>query len=298
MHRILVVDDSRMDQQIAKGLLEQHSDQWEIVTAEDGVAGLELHQQQPADLVITDLQMPRMNGLELVEAIKACSPTTPVILMTAAGSEEIAVEALAKGAASYVPKKELARDLGETVRRILAASSADEDRRRLQQHLTELQYELDNDMELLSALVRETRELIQQRKLLPENDCVRLATAFDEALSNAFYHGNLEISSEVRDHDANAFYSLAEQRRREEPYRQRRIRVTISLAGGEILITIKDDGRGFDPTSLPDPTAPGYLERSHGRGVLLMRCFMDDVQFNETGNQVSLVKRAASVAAN
>jgi len=54
---------------------------------------------------------------------------------------------------------------------------------------------------------------------------------------------------------------------------------------------IRDQGPGFDPTSLPDPTAPENLEKVSGRGLLLMRTFMDEVHFNEVGNEVVLIKR-------
>ena len=56
-----------------------------------------------------------MDGLQLVQAIRSKYPGMPVILMTAHGSEDIAIQALQKGAASYVPKKSLARDLAETL---------------------------------------------------------------------------------------------------------------------------------------------------------------------------------------
>ena len=54
---------------------------------------------------------------------------------------------------------------------------------------------------------------------------------------------------------------------------------------------IRDDGQGFDPARLPDPTDPELLERTSGRGVFLMRAFMDEVSFNETGNEATLTKR-------
>ncbi len=68
-----------------------------------------------ADLVITDLMMPETNGLELVAAVRQLYPQVPVILMTAYGNESIAVEALERGAASYVPKSQQADRLSDTV---------------------------------------------------------------------------------------------------------------------------------------------------------------------------------------
>src|ERR1022692_3624504 len=118
MTRVLVVDDAAIDRFVAGTLLEEHAG-WSAVFAEDGKEALALLKQQVPDLVLTDLQMPEINGLQLVEAIRRDYPFVPVILMTAHGSEEIAGAALQKGAASYVPKKNLARDLVSTVESVL-----------------------------------------------------------------------------------------------------------------------------------------------------------------------------------
>ena len=53
---------------------------------------------------------------------------------------------------------------------------------------------------------------------------------------------------------------------------------------------IRDEGPGFDPASIPNPTDPEYLERPSGRGMLLMRSFMDELTYNDTGNEVTMVK--------
>ena len=111
-HTILVVDDSAMDRRLATGLLEKEGG-YQIVIATNGLDALQVLKQQPIDLVLTDMQMDQMDGLELVEAVRADYPLTPVILMTALGSEEIAVRALEKGAASYVTKRRLQQDLLE-----------------------------------------------------------------------------------------------------------------------------------------------------------------------------------------
>ena len=54
---------------------------------------------------------------------------------------------------------------------------------------------------------------------------------------------------------------------------------------------IRDEGKGFRPETLPDPTAPQNLERRTGRGLFLIRTFMDEVRHNAVGNEITLVKR-------
>ena len=108
---------------------------------------------------------------------------------------------------------------------------------------------------------------------------------------NAYFHGNLEIDSKLRDVDSNAFHELAKQRCLEEKYRERRIHVHVRVDADQISVTIRDDGRGFDQSRLPDPTKNEYLDRAHGRGLLLMRAFADTVRYNDVGNEVTMVKR-------
>lgn len=291
MSHLLVVDDSGVDRTLAGQLLAKNAE-WTVAYACNGKEAVEQFQQQTPDLVVTDLQMPEMNGLELVELVRELHPWIPVVLMTGYGSEEIAREAIEKGAASYVPKNELAADLAETVTRLLATSKREQIRNRLQNAESDFDCEFENDLGQLSVFTQELRQTINDRGLFNENECLRFATAVDEALMNAYFHGNLEIDSKLRELDSNAYHDLANQRRREEPYRDRHISVHARINPDQVAITIHDQGPGFDQSRLPDPTDPEYLDRPYGRGILLMRTFADSVRYNETGNAVTLVKWA------
>ncbi len=290
MSTILVVDDLLADRLIAGGLLQQ-DDSLSIIYATNGIEALEQIELHVPDIVVTDLQMPEMDGLKLVEAIKEKYPLIPTILMTAAGSETIAVQALEAGASSYVPKKLLGEDLHRVVTRVLALSTENRSNARVMNRLVEMSFLLDNDLQLFSSLISHLRETILAKRVFDENDCLRIATALDEALLNSYYHGNLEVSSELREHDHNAYHDLAARRCQEAPYKDRKITLTVTYSESEVRFVIRDEGPGFDPSSLPDPTDPEYLKRPSGRGTLLMRSFMDEMTFNETGNEVTLIKR-------
>lgn len=293
MPRILIVDDSPTDLQVAGKLLSSAID-CTVLQARDGAEGLEQVESHLPDLVVTDLEMPNMNGLQLVETMRKEFPLIPVVLMTGAGSETIAVQAIEKGAASYVPKTELAADLVDVVQRMLSTASDQRVRRTLLNYLTRVGYVLENDLGLISALVQELRDTLRTLGRLDESSCLRFTTAVDEALQNAYFHGNLEVSSKLREQDAGEYHALADQRRGEEPYCQRRISVELQMNREGVAVTVTDEGPGFDPASLPDPTEPGFLERPCGRGVLLMRSFADEVRFNERGNEVTLLKSATA----
>lgn len=296
MTTILVVDDSAMDRRLAGGLLEKNSN-WEIVYASDGHEAVVALEDHVPDLVVTDLQMPNLNGLELVARVKAEYPLIPVIVMTAQGSEEIAVRALRDGAASYVAKKRLAKDLAETVGQVLTASSRDRSEarllmRRLERH--ETVFVLENDLALIAALVHHFQQELTRMRLFPEGECLRAAIALDEALLNAYYHGNLEIESSLREENQQEYFRLAAERSQQAPYRERRIRVEAKLSRSQTAYVIRDEGGGFDSSDLPDPRDPANLDRPCGRGVMLMRTFMDEVLYNDAGNEVTLIKRNPS----
>src|SRR5437667_377442 len=93
---------------------------WVIEYAENGREALTFMSDLVPHVVVTDLMMPDIDGLELVETVRAEHPEVPVILITGQGSETLALEALERGAASYVPKGQLADKLADTVKQVLA----------------------------------------------------------------------------------------------------------------------------------------------------------------------------------
>jgi len=289
MSHLLVVDDSGVDRLLAGHLLKRNTD-WTVSFAGNGKEAVEKFEEQLPDLVVTDLQMPEMSGLELVELVRERHPRIPVVLMTSYGSEAIACEAIRRGAASYVPKQELAADLADTVSRLLAATRRQPLQDRLHRGESEFDDEFDNDLAQLSTFTQELRQILSERGLFNENECLRFAAAVDEALLNAYYHGNLEVDSKLRELDSNAYQDLASERLRQDPYRERHIHVHASIKADQVSVTIGDDGPGFDRSRLPDPTDPEYVDRPYGRGLLLMRTFADAVRFNDVGNEVTLVK--------
>ena len=292
MPTVLVVDDSALDRRHVGELLGGHPDLHVEYAAHGGEALARIEQAEP-DLVVTDLIMPGVNGLELVAVARDRHPLVPVILMTSKGCEEVAVEALQLGAASYVPKRMLARQLPDTIYQVLAVSGRQRSHTRLMGCITQshCEFVLENDCELIPPLVTYFQESVGQLGLCAEADRTRIGIALEEALANALYHGNLGIGSEFRGTDEQAHYALVQQRRRQAPYCDRQIHVETTLGVTEATFDIRDEGSGFDPSQLPDPTDPANLEKCSGRGILLMQTFMDQVIFNDQGNAVTLVKR-------
>jgi CheY-like chemotaxis protein/anti-sigma regulatory factor (Ser/Thr protein kinase) len=293
MTTILIVDDSAADRALASGLLQKRSGN-KVLFATNGIEALLQIEMHIPDLVVTDLQMPDMNGLELVDAIKANYPLIPVILMTSQGSEEIAVKALRSGAASYVPKKSLARELSETVEMVAASLREDRAHSRLMFHRmtkSDSTFELPNDLSLIPPLVSHLRQMTRYMGVCNDSDRLRVGVAIEEALVNAYYHGNLEVSSVLREQNHNQYHDLARSRMEQSPYRDRKIHVESRLTREHATFVIRDEGPGFNPELVPDPTDQKNLDRPWGRGLLLIRTFMDDLHFNSSGNEVTMIKQ-------
>lgn len=290
--KILVVDDSQTQLLHMQAMLAQ--DGYAIELAEDGEQALVKLAESSVDLVLTDLQMPKMNGLELVEAIRTGPSPVPVILTTSEGSEQIAAEALHRGAASYVPKSFLSTMLLSTVRRVLEVARAAQSQQELANYITRagLHLELASDTSLVPSVIFRLEGMLKELKICDDSQCMQVAMALDEALTNAVVHGNLEVSSDLRQREDGAAYDrMIRQRQRELPYAERRVHIHVCATRECAKFVIRDEGPGFCVKDLPDPTDPANLDKHSGRGLLLINAFMDEVWHNDAGNEITLVKR-------
>ncbi len=302
MTSILIVDDSAVDRALAGELLGKEPE-WEIEQAYCGEDALKRIKESPPDLVVTDLQMPGMGGLDLVTAARDFQSVVPFILMTAHGSEELALEALARGAASYVAKSQLVDVLLPTVKQVLSLARADRSHKRLIECLTatEFTFSLENDLSLINALVDLMQGMVDGVGLCDPLGRLRVGMALEQALHNAIYWGNLEITpddiEEARERLllGNAF-DLVEQRSSEMPYHGRRVRVRARISPEKAEFVVGDEGPGFNVVAVPGGERADELVSEGGRGLVLMRAFMDEVVFNDAGNEVTMIKRRECAA--
>lgn len=297
MTRVLIVDDNPMDRRVAGAYVEQAG--MKVDYAEDGNSALRRIAADPPDIVLTDLNMPDLNGLQLVREVQRRNPTLPVILMTARGSEDVAVTALQEGASSYVPKRKFDQDLINALRIVGNSSRSLKNRQKVYEYLqqTESRFVIGNDHDATSVLVSYFLDAMRLMNLCSEGELLRAGTALTEAVVNAIDHGNLELNSQLRDTESgDEYHELARKRLHQEPYCSRRVFVSCHLTESEAAFSIRDEGPGFDPSTLPDPGDPENVMRAHGRGLMLIRTFMDQVSFNETGNEIRMSKRSQQKA--
>ena len=254
---VLLVDDSSVERRLVGGLMEKELD-WLVEYAGSGTEALTSMQLSLPDLLITDLMMPEMDGLQLVTEVRERYPQVPVILITAHGSENLAVEALERGAASYVPKSQLNIKLMDTARQVLALSGDDRVYARLLERMehTQASFILPNDPALIGRAAEHVVWQVAGMKICDPTDRRCLAVALEEALLNALLHGNLELSpDEAQSVRAETLQGetceLVAQRCEQDALRRRTIYLEYEISHAQIRIVIRDSGRGFDAASIP-----------------------------------------------
>lgn len=114
--------------------------------------------------------------------------------------------------------------------------------------------------------VQEEIEILLKASQYGEHDIFAIKLAVEEALVNAIKHGN-------------------------QLDQRKKVQITYRILPERFEIHITDEGTGFDPCDVPDPTTPEYLERPCGRGLMLMRHYMNEVAYNERGNSVRMCKQ-------
>ena len=283
MTNILVVDDTDVDLLLMERLLS--SPDFTVVLAGDGLQALEKLKDWNIDLILTDLQMPKMNGLELVRKVHELKLNIPVILTTGRGSEEIAAEALKAGAAGYIPKSKLNLMLVPTVKETLNIIHSDVSYSRLIDYSkgSRFKFELPSDPSLLPEVVDFCERMLHSTSTLDRISRLRIAIAVDQALQNALYRGNLEIGRQHKIGVNGAeMPEIVRRRLNSESYRDRKIRIAIEIKPTGFGICIQDDGPGFDTASV------GSWDEPSLRGIILMKSFMDSVTYNDKGNMVEM----------
>jgi serine/threonine-protein kinase RsbW len=130
-------------------------------------------------------------------------------------------------------------------------------------------FELGNDLTGVGRVVDVLIERCRRQGFDEERLRLNLRVGVTEALINAILYGNCRDPA-------------------------KRVRLEARVAADAVVVRISDEGGGFDPDAVPDPTLPGNRTRSGGRGLFLIRALMDEVEFNPRGNAITMILRSAS----
>jgi CheY-like chemotaxis protein/anti-sigma regulatory factor (Ser/Thr protein kinase) len=250
---------------------------------------------QIPSVLLMDLQDVGGHGVEFIDTVRRKHPLVPIVILIRRDDEPV-FHALRHGAVNYVPWRLIEEELVEILESVLMAAEVRRCKSRLLGHLRhhELHFVLGNDTSLIPPLITLFQDSLLGIGICESTESIRVSMALEEALVNAVYHGNLEVSSQLRndpDRGDQRYREEIEHRRKLAPYRDRTVSVRALFEPRYATFVVLDQGPGFDPGALPDPTDPDNIELASGRGLLLIRTFMDEVRHNAKGNEITMVKR-------
>ncbi len=151
--KILIIDDSAQIRDfLAKSVLPREG--YVCVTASDGRAGLEMLGREKPDLILTDMQMPRMSGLELLQLLAQYKVDIPLVLMTAHGSEMIAIEAFRLGVKDYIVKPFTIDEVFKVIERALSETRLRREKEILTRNLAAANQQLERRVQEMAVLSR------------------------------------------------------------------------------------------------------------------------------------------------
>lgn len=289
---VLVVDDNPSVQFFLREVIAAAGHQ--AVEANDGLTAYEQYQKHSPHLILADLHLEGMSGLDLLAEIRRQDPDVIFVLMTALGSEDSARQALELKASNYLTKPLRFETIVSLLDKYASVFKSRELRHEVSTRITrrEVVLKLENRLDLVS----ESADLLvaEAGTALPRKERPGIHLGLYELIVNAIEHGNLGITyDEKRRCLLESPYRLTElvTRRAQEPGRANR-RVTIEYKQDEHTMewTITDEGDGFDWSEVPNPLENNE-EALNGRGIFLARYQFDDLTYLGAGNKVRVSKK-------
>ncbi len=261
--RILIVDDEADVRETLSEMIE--SLDYQVMVAENGVEALNTTKTEKVDLIITDLSMPRMNGLELIVKSKGIHPNIPIAVISAFGNVENTTYALTRGAFSFIAKpfkmseiKELIRK-GKQLRELSLGTYALMEWVRSQ---TDMAFPSRPGL-FPSAIFFAVKEC-QWRGIEDEARLENVAICLEELLSNAYLHGNR------KDKD-------------------KRIKVKMTFDAEKFVLSVEDEGEGFEGEGYLKEISKEQVSIPEKRGLFIVDLLTDELRFSKKGNEVTAV---------
>tara|TARA_R110002124_G_scaffold287089_1_gene470263 strand:+ start:37514 stop:38677 length:1164 start_codon:yes stop_codon:yes gene_type:complete len=157
MAKILIIEDEAAIRRVLVKILSEENDTYQVTEAEDGLAGIELIKKDDFDLVLCDIKMPKMDGVEVLEAVKRIKPEVPMVMISGHGDLDTAVNTMRLGAFDYISKPPDLNRLLNTVRIAL-------DRKELVVENTRLKKKVSKNYEMIgeSEAITQIKEMIEK----------------------------------------------------------------------------------------------------------------------------------------
>ena len=221
------------------------------------------------DLIISDLTEDDDGGVQIIGELKRKKLLVPIVVSSGEAHQHVIVKAFKLGAANFLRRPFDTDELRNIVEKTLGYKLRFVEDLKVMPYVHEkIEFELPSDLSLMNGVLHYLHERVTRLGVI-KPDRSNLFIALDEAFVNAVKHGNKNDQHKL-------------------------VRITAELSAKEARFTIEDEGEGFNVSDIPDPRDPANLFKTSGRGVLLIYNIMDEVEYNERGNSLTMVKRPES----
>ncbi len=288
--KILLVEDDSSSRIYLENLLDVNG--YKYRSAVNGIEGLNVFEEYKPDIVITDIQMPIMDGLELLEAIRDKKSDAIVIITTAYGTENYAIQALQLGANNYLKKPVSNIDLIPVLEKYNAIITSRYSPEVFPGEFIyrKYKYEFLATVQTIPKIV--DKLLIEASCEFENNERINVELGLVELITNAVEHGNLEITYNEKQEALinNTLDSLYEKKQNDPKYKDKKIAIEFCLDNTGYQWIISDQGKGFNWNSLADPTDEKNILELNGRGVYITGFLFDELEYSGKGNIVRVKK--------
>ena len=263
-----------------------------VFCARDGEEALKILQNEEIDGIFCALTMPKLGGLELLKEVQSANSRRPLVILCPPNDSENALNALQLGACDYLLKAINPLELQRTLDRVVSLQEGFHFSAYAMDHLLQetRTLEIGNDFTGLNRIIAFMTQDLPSYGILNQEQLFRMNMLLKEAIENAIFHGNLELRSEMRRENPELFYKTAAQKRDIDPYKDRKLILQYDISRNSAKYVVRDEGKGFVHADLLDPADPDNLLRIEGRGLIMIMNFMDEVFWNDRGNEVTMVR--------
>lgn len=263
-----------------------------VFCARDGEEALKILQNEEIDGIFCALTMPKLGGLELLKEVQSANSRRPIVILCPPNDSENALNALQLGACDYLLKAINPLELQRTLDRVVSLQEGFHFSAYAMDHLLQetRTLEIGNDFTGLNRIIAFMTQDLPSYGILNQEQLFRMNMLLKEAIENAIFHGNLELRSEMRRENPELFYKTAAQKRDIDPYKDRKLILQYDISRNSAKYVVRDEGKGFVHADLLDPADPDNLLRIEGRGLIMIMNFMDEVFWNDRGNEVTMVR--------
>ncbi|KON77941.1 Response regulator receiver domain protein [Leptospira kirschneri serovar Mozdok] len=288
--RILFLDDEEMIRDLFREIFGIIHDLTLIGSAEEA---LEVCKDKSFDLIITDVRLPKMSGIDFISRLRDKEINTPFIVITGNQDIEISIRALRLGAVDFFIKPfrmDAIRHSLQKFENLFIFSQELISKNHFQLTHSKQNFAIKPSLKNLNQYVNLVMRSISLIPGIHTDDILSIKLALYELLGNAIEHGFAGISYEHKASLLSSDVDYVDHVDQICSNINECVLLEIGFEDQKVYVSLKDRGAGFDPSKVPDPVTDPNASYLSGRGIFLARMNVDELVYNDIGNEVSFSK--------